>query len=353
MAGILALDLGKSKSVSYLLQRGDQQGTFGTHSTLPEVFRELFRQEVPEVVVIEVGSISGWVCDLCREMGVKVAVANTNDERWVWRKVKRKTDRDDARKLAEMYLAGKLPEVHVPVREVREWRGLIEYRSSLVRRRTGIRNTIHAIVAREGRSLAGVGGSGWTNKRVIALTELARELGECQAGERWRGQLQLELRALAGVEELIAGVERCLDQIAAGNEKVRLLRTIPGVGPRLSEIVVAVIDDPRRFKNGRQVGAYAGLVPRQYESGQSSRQGRITGRGNALLRAMLTEVSWLMRMHNEHFAAVFGRVERGTKARRKIAAVATSRRLLVTCWAMMRDNQPWRGPGREVESVEQ
>lgn len=347
MAGILALDLGKNKSVSCLL-KNEAEPVFDTHATSPAIFHDLFVEVTPQVVVIEVGSVCGWVCDLCRALGIKVAVANTNDDRWVWRNVKRKTDRDDARKLAEMYLAGKLPEVHMPMPEVRQWRSLIEYRTSLVRRRTAVRNTIHALMLREGRALEGRGGVAWTQKRWRILSSLAKPMADCSVHELWRGMLASELRALEQVGELIAQAEIKLDELGALNQNVRLLRTIPGVGPRLSEVVAAVIDDPGRFKNVRQVGAYAGLVPRQYESGQMSRQGRITGRGNPLLRALLMEVSWLMRMHNPHFAEVFGRVERGTKARRKIAAVATSRRLLVTCWAMLRDQSPWRGPARKA-----
>jgi len=103
-----------------------------------------------------------------------------------------------------------------------------------------------------------------------------------------------------------------------------------------------MIDAPRRFKNGKQVGAYAGLVPKQYESGTMQRQGRITGQGNKLLRALLVEVSWLMRRYNHHFCDVFEQVCRGSKTRRKIAVVAVARRLLICCWAMLRDGTRWR-----------
>lgn len=139
-------------------------------------------------------------------------------------------------------------------------------------------------------------------------------------------------------------MERKLDQLARDDERIARLRTIPGVGPRLAEMVVAMIDDPKRFTNGKEVGAYAGLVPSQFESGTSRRQGRITGRGNTLLRALLVEVAWLMRRYNPHFRGVFDRVCRGSTTRRKIAVVAVARRLLVTCWAMMRDGTEWKYP---------
>ena len=130
--------------------------------------------------------------------------------------------------------------------------------------------------------------------------------------------------------------------VAAG-DKAAIARS-PGVGPRLAETVVAVIDDPKRFKNAKQVGAYAGLVPRQIESGTMTRTGRITGRGNKLLRGLLVEVAWLMRRYNGHLRNVFDRVCRGSRTRKKIAVVATARRLLVICWAMLRDGTRWRNP---------
>ena len=97
-------------------------------------------------------------------------------------------------------------------------------------------------------------------------------------------------------------------------------------------MVVAVIDDAKRFKNAKQVGAYAGLTPTQFESGTMSRQGGISGRGNELLRALLVQVSWLARRCNGKISAIFEEVCRGDKTRRKIAVIATARRLLVICW---------------------
>jgi transposase len=109
-------------------------------------------------------------------------------------------------------------------------------------------------------------------------------------------------------------------------------------------VVVAVIDDAKRFKNAKQVGAYAGLTPTQFESGTMSRQGGISGRGNKLLRALLVQVSWLARRSNGKISAIFEEVCRGSKTRRKIAVIATARRLLVICWAMLRDGTTWREP---------
>ena len=135
-----------------------------------------------------------------------------------------------------------------------------------------------------------------------------------------------------------------MNAIGRADHYVRLLRTIPGVGPRLAETIVAVIDDPHRFGNGKEVASYAGLVPRQYQSGTSDRHGRITHQGNALLRKLLVEVSWISLRYNPWVQMIYHRVKGGSQKRKSIAIVAVARRLLVRAWAMMRDDTKWKMP---------
>lgn len=340
---ILAIDLGKFKSVACDYDTATAEHTFTTIPTTPQAMHDLLAERAPGRVVIEIGSAAGWVKDLCEALELEVRVANPNHDAWRWKSVKRKTDRDDALKLAQLSAMDQLPTIELPASKVRQWRSLIGYRWTLVGRRTAIKNSIRAILDRQGLSMP-AGRSGWTKEAKAALQRDARPLEELPGEELWRGQLGVELRALEQIEALIVEVEAKLEALAETDERVRRLRTIPGVGPRLAEVVVAVIDDPKRFRSAKQVGAYAGLVPRQYESGTMSRQGRITGRGNKLLRALLVEVSWLMRRYNPHLRAIFDRVCRESKTRRKIAVVATARRLLIICWAMLRDGTHWKQP---------
>lgn len=343
MTTILAIDPGKFKSVACDYDTATHQHTFTTTPTTPQAVHDLVAERSPDKIVIEVGSQAGWVKDLCEALGIEVQVANPNHEAWRWKHIKRKTDKDDALKLAQMSAVGQLPTVELPGAQARQWRSLIGYRWTLVGRRTAIKNSIRATLDRQGMSMPS-GKAGWTNKARAVLQLDARPMDDVAFEAPWRGQLHVELQALDQVESLIQQVESKLEALAKADERVQRLQTIPGVGPRLSEVMVAVIDNPRRFKNGKQVGAYAGLVPRQIESGTISRQGKITGRGNKLLRALLVEVSWLMRRYNPHLRAVFENVCRGSKTRRKVAAVATARRLLIICWAMLRDGTTWRDP---------
>ena len=344
---ILAIDLGKVKSVACDYDSETAEHRFETVRTEPAILEDLFRRYRPDRVVIEVGPAAGWMTDLVARMEIPLEVANPSHEGWRWRGVKKKTDRVDALKLARLSSAHQLPQVTLPSKEVREWRSLIHYRQMLVARRTRIKNTIHAILTRQAIGFPS-GKGAWTSVTRRWLERLAGMGGDpmtfwtkLDPTEWWRGQLGEELRQLREVECAIGSVEKRLDTYAATQPAVKKLRGVPGVGPRLSETVAAILGDPHRFKNGRQVAAYAGLVPRVFQSGNTERKGRITGAGNRYLRSMLVEVSWLGLRYNPWMKQVFDRVCRGCPSRRKIAIVAVARRLLIWCWAMMRDDRDW------------
>ena len=131
--------------------------------------------------------------------------------------------------------------------------------------------------------------------------------------------------------------------------RVRQLETIPGVGPRTAEALVAVIDNPHRFRRANQLGSYLGMVPKQFESGQMSRQGRVTKQGNAMLRTLLVEASWVALRYNPRLRSIYRRIAANSKTRRKIAIVAVARRMLVIAWAMMRDGTEWQAPEKVPE----
>ena len=230
----------------------------------------------------------------------------------------------------------------IPNRQVRQKRALIQYRQSLVGRCVRIKNSIRAILDKEGLAMS-AGKSGWTKESVARLNAMSLPLDKCDCDNLWRGCLGVELEMLAKVMELIKQVGDKLDALGKDDRQVRQLRTIPGVGPRLAEAIVAYVDEPGRFVRGKQVGCYAGLTPRQYQSGDSNRVGKISGQGNKVLRALLVEVSWLGLRHNQWMRQTYQRILRGSASRKKIAIVAVARKLLIRCWAMLRDGTAWRG----------
>jgi transposase len=345
---ILSIDLGKAKSLGCWYQADAAAAEFRTVPTRPADFGALLLDRPVDRVVIEICDAAGWVVDLCRALEIPVQVANTNQQAWRWKNVKHKSDREDALKLARLSAMDQLSLVHVPAKSVREWRSLILYRHRLIDRRTAVRNAIHSILVAQGMAMPGRR-SVWSDDSMSELAELARPLGECSSMEElWRGHLKMELEQLQELCRRIDELDQKLDALGDADERVRRLRTIPGVGPRLSEIVVAMIDDPHRFKNARQVSAYAGLVPRRYQSGEMDHSGRISKAGCGTLRKLLTEIAWGMLRHNGHGRTVFNRISKGQKTRRKQAAIAVGRKVLCWCWAMMRDQSDWRVPAARV-----
>jgi len=340
---ILALDLGKYKTVACDYEAESGRHRFHTTLTTPAALAQLVKQLQPGRVVIEICNIAGWVCDLLRRMGVAVQVANTSDDAWRWRKVKKKNDRCDALKVAQLSAVHQLREVHIPIMEVRQWRALIAFRQQLVQRRGKIKNHIRDLLLSEGQMLPR-GAKCWTLLGRAHLEALARPLEEVGMNELWRGQLAIELRQLQAIQQEIEAAEEKLDALARTDPRLSLLRTIPGVGPRLSEAIVALLDRPQRFRKASEVSAYIGMVPKELDSGETVRRGRITKQGSRLVRSLLVEVAWAGLRYNPWVRQTYQRISGGKKSRKKIAIVAVGRRLLVRCWAMLRDGTRWRPP---------
>jgi transposase len=336
---VLALDLGKFKSVACVFDATTGSHRFQTIATTPSAVHDLLVEVSPAALVIEACSVCGWVHDIAQTLGVAVRVANTNNEAWKWKRVKRKTDRDDALKLAKLHATDQLPTVHVPKLEVRQHRALIKHRHALVDRRTGIKNTIRSLLDAQGLSMP-ARSHGWTIEAIEQLKKLTKPLARCSMSELWKGQLAIELSMLESVGALIKEADKKLDAIGAKDERITRLKSMPQVGPRVAELVVTTLDDAKRFKTAGQVSAYAGLVPKQYQSGQMNRLGRITGQGPVLLRRVLVQAAWgLARREGTRGKEVFDRLCHGQRTRRK--QVALARKLLVWCWAILRDQSQW------------
>ena len=340
---ILAIDLGKYKSVACACDQTTGEFRFTTFETTQSEMRRLLAKHQPAVVIIEACLLAGWVHDLCGELGVRCLVANTASEAWKFKHLKRKTDKDDALRLTQLYLLDQLPTVTLPPAAVRQWRSLISTRQALVGRRIAVQNRIRALFVAQGLP-APRGAKAWAASGLAGMATWARPLGECAADELWRGLLELALTEYRQICELVTVAESRLDALGKQSADVVLLQTVPGLGPRTAETVAAYLHDAPRFKTAKQVSAYSGLVPRQHQSGEMDRRGRITKRGPALLRKMLVECAWCMLRYNAWGRGIYQRLTGGGQRRKKQAIVALARKILVRCWAMLRDKKPWRDP---------
>ena len=341
---ILAIDLGMSKSVFCVLDTESGEACYGTLRDLAKQLPRLLKQLRPGRIVVEICPLAALVHDMVRAAGIPVEIADTTQDAWKWRAVKRKTDHDDALKLAKLSALGQINGVHIPEPAIRQWRKLIEQRSALVGERTRCKNRIRSVLVTEAFDLPR-GRRGWSQETVAQLQQAVRPLAECAGAELWRGIVHVELQRLDALTRLLEEVEAKLDALAVADHRVTLVTSVPGIGRCVGEVIVAVLDDPKRFRSSRQVAAYAGLTPRRYQSGQMDRQGRISKRGNPLLRQVLNQAAWVAVRYDQHFRDVFQRISGGRKGRKKPAIVAVMRRLLVVAWAVLRDQRPYEHRG--------
>lgn len=341
---ILGIDLGQSKSAWELLDTQTGAVAAGQMPMNDDTLARLLQRTRPDQLVVESGPLAARVHDQATAVGVAVLVADTTQDAWRWKNVKRKTDADDAHKLVRLAALGQINPVHIPAPAVRARRHLLEYRQALVAEQTRCKNRLRATLLLQGLKLPG-GKTGWSAAARAVLAAEARPLAECGAEELWRGVLHTELMHLEQVQADLATVTAKLDTLAKADPQVAQLRSIGGIGVRTAEALVTVLDQPRRFASRRQVTAYVWLAPRRYQSGQMDRSGRISKRGSALLRALLNQAAWVAVRCNPELRAFFLRLGGGTKKRRRPALVAVMRKLLVIGWALLRDGtvyQPQR-----------
>ena len=276
----------------------------------------------------------GHFQDLLKPLAARVLVAHPGQLRLIFRS-KNKNDRNDAERLAKLLYLGETPTVHVPAAEVRAWRELINCRAQVVAKRTRAKNTLRALLRSAGVVPPKKPGL-WTKKGLTWL----RQLELPTASQRLRRDLLLaEVEVLVGQ---IRRIEQELNRQARKVPAVALLRTIPGVGARTAEAVVAFIDDPHRFRNAKAVGRYFGLVPSQDQSGARNRLGHITREGAPVVRQLVAEAAWQAIRRSPRVRTFFERVQRDDPQRQKIALVATAHYLVRVMWAMLRHGTTWQ-----------
>ena len=256
---ILAIDLGKFNSVLVWFEPETRATAFRTIKTAPELLRvELLRQLAAQIV-FEACSQAGWVHDLCEELKLPALVASTTGAAWQWKRVKRKTDRDDALKLARLAAVGEIDGVPVPPRAIRQWKSLIGFRKRLVSERVRCQNRVRGLLVCQGLP-APLGAKAWTALGLAGIGQFAQPLADCSADNLWRGELDRLLDRLRFLLGQVGEVESKLDELAKSDSRVSLLETVPGVGTRTAEVIAVHLPDAKRFRTAEEVSAYAGLV---------------------------------------------------------------------------------------------
>jgi transposase len=286
---------------------------------------ELFAQSLAadDQVVLEATYGAARIAKLIEPHVARVVVC---DARRLKGSGSRKTDRRDAKKLAEMLASGYLDEVWAPDEAARTLRRLVARRASLMRARTRAKNEVHAALGRN----------------LCPRPPMKDAFGK--AGRRWLAEVELPaderltvdgcLRQIDFLEAELAEIDRVLAEHALASAEVRRLMTVPGVNMQTAIAFMASVGDIRRFPTARKLVAYLGLDPRVRQSGESlARHGRISKAGNSEARHMLGEAAWSVAMTPGPMRAFFERL----RARRgvQIAATATARKLAVLFWYLL------------------
>jgi transposase len=324
----------RSSSLCILDENGKtvkQMKVRGGWDSLIEVLKGV---DQPFSILYEASCGYGCLHDKLAGIAERVVVAHPGRLRLIFRS-KQKNDRADAKKLATLLFLDQVPTVYVPSIEVRDWRGLIEFRHRLVRKRICVKNGLRSLFRGYGIDLPS-GKRLWTKKGGKELQE--KELPTQRAAL----QRDLLLDELEHAQSRIDRVEAELDRIAAEHPGVYLLRTIPGVGPRTAEAVMAYIDDAARFTRNKKVGSYFGLVPCQDQSADRNRLGHITRQGPSTVRKLITEAAWQGIRRSAHLREYFERIQGGDRQRKKIALVATAHHLLRVMHSMLGSGETWR-----------
>lgn len=322
----------KMSAVCILDENGKKEKQFIMHGRWPKLLELI--QEIPKPfeVCYEASNGYGLLFDRFSLVAARVAVAHPGHLRLIFRS-KRKNDRVDAEKLAKLLFLGEVPPVYVPGLNVREWRDMITFRGQMVKNQTGTKNRVRGLLRTHGiESPKGL----WSQKGLAWLGEVI------WPSEQSALRCDLLIDELAHHRSRITRVEKHLAKTAKGHPGVALLRTIPGVGIRTAEAMVAWIDRPDRFANNKRIGSYFGLVPCQDTSAGKERLGHITQQGPSLVRKLLTEASWQAIRRSPEIRRYFERVQQDNPVKRKkIALIATAHYLARVMLAMLTTGQGW------------
>jgi transposase len=237
---------------------------------------------------------------------------------------KQKTDRQDAQLILRLLVEDRFPRIWVPSAENRDLRQLLWHRHRMVQARTRIMNQLQAVALNEG---------------VRSKKRLWRDAGRKQlesfrlapwARRRRRDLLELLDRLTPTIAELTQAIEQEMERCP----EAQRLQTHPGVGALTALAFVLIIGRAERFRCGKQVASYLGLVPLEDSSGNRRRLGHITKQGNSLVRFLLVEAAQVTVRSVPEWRSKY--LHLVMRRGRKTAKVAMARRLAVRLYWMMR-----------------
>jgi transposase len=271
--------------------------------------------------VIESSTSCYQTYDALKDAGVRIRVAHPLRVKAI-AFAKIKTDKTDARTLAELERADLIPEAHIPSKETRNARLLVRQRVFLTKEATRLKNRARCIFLKQGIK---------TPPNLFTRHAWAETVAQATGNAKLAiDQLKAQLDFLHEQrEELNDQIQRTTES----SEDAKLLQTIPGIGPFSALLLATEIDGVHRFNDEEHLQSYAGLVPSTRQSGNTSHSGHISKQGNKLIRWVLVQDAWITIRKSEKFRKTFIKISR--KKGSKIAIVAVARKMLRAAYVML------------------
>jgi transposase len=274
--------------------------------------------------------------DALEQSGIDTKVAHPYKTRII-AEARIKSDKLDARILADLLRADMISESYVPPKEFREKRALVRHRVALTKNRTMLENRIHSLL-----------------DKYDYTTDLTDIFGK--SGLQWLKSLQqlspidkvimdTSLAAIENINAQIDTVSREICKYAWDSEDVRIILSMTGIGIFSAMLISAEIVDIRRFLTPWKLVSYAGLAPGSRESAGKTKNGRITKQGSPWLRWTMVQCAQVAARHDPRMKAFYERL-RSKKGAAK-ATVAVAKEMLVIIWYMLTRRQLYNGVKQE------
>jgi transposase len=292
----------------------------------------LRRVDLPlERIGLEACSLTAWLHDGLHAGGWPAICIETRQANSVMKTMPNKTDRNDARALAQIMRTGWYRQVHVKSRQCRLWRALLVARRTVLNEMRSIENVVRAMLREAGVKLG-------TPSRT-AFAGRVRELADAEV----MAMVEPLLAILGAMLKEFARLTKQVLDIVRNEAVCRRLMSAPGVGPITALTFRATIDRPERFSSSRAVGAHLGLTPARYQSGETDVQGKVSRCGDELARTALYEAAHSLLVRSKKWSSLrawgMNIAKRRGMAR---ARVAVARKLAVILHRMWADATVFR-----------
>jgi transposase len=302
----------------------------------PDTIREFFEEVGRFQVVVEATSSYEWFLLLVEDLADRWVLAHPKKLRII-AESKHKSDKIDARILAEFLMIDMLPEAYRPSPRVRQHRVLMRHRRWVQGRITSIKCKLRHKLAHYNADIAHL----FTRRGQKHLAEVAMDMADRFEANSLHEQLRLLQQQLSNVDDQLREFGR--NAPASEREARAVLASMPEIGPVTIDVVLSELGDWRRFRGIKQVTAYAGLDPGCRETGGKAKQLHITKDGSRHLRWALVEAAWRLVRKYARWRRVFEQLKKNTGSAKK-AIVGVARRVLCVMFAMMRDGKRYELP---------